>query len=212
MPTFEEEYEKAQQVIQQNPKFKQVFIRLLQKCSQEPHRLDELEPFVQMQPGYEMLNQPPFFPIHWLEQSFMFEELFLDAEDNLYTQADLEGLSEDEFDDLITQYAFQTTEVGLAIMKEYDPKQRLSALFGETPERAEIYLDVLNLATTKRSLAEIDRRIRASDAFESLRSDAEVPLTPGMFVDKLAASGGIVFDKGWVITEEGKELIKVLQT
>jgi hypothetical protein len=36
------------------------------------------------------------------------------------------------------------------------------------------------------------------------RSEGDRPLQPSVFLDKLAATGAIVWSEGWIITEEGK--------
>ena len=74
----------------------------------------------------------------------------------------------------------------------------------------DIYLDVLRFLTTKHSFAEVDRQFRSAIQKGTTQNGSQV--NPGVYVDKLAHAGGIAFDDGWLITKEGRGLLKQLES
>lgn len=209
--TFEYKYERARTIMLQNPKYRWVFFHVLKHCDDgQAHVLQDLEEYVRAEPGYDRLNQPPYFPIHWLDQAYALEQQYLDSAGNLYTWGDVEHMTEDEFDDLVDRYAYVTTDVGRAILREFSPAEGIKGLSGESAARMELYRSSLEFARESRSFAQLDRLIRTSEAFGDVQLDSP-DITPGVFIDKLASLGGIAYDGGWKITDEGEELLKLLE-
>ncbi len=205
--SFEEKVERALKLVRQNPNYRKIFYRILKRCRGEAQPLDDLEQFVDAQPGYAYLKQPPFFPVHWLEQAWALEEAYIDAQGNLYFASDVEDLSEDEFDDLVAQYAYLTTDVGEVALKEANPVRKLEELFAKEPERAGLYVEILQFASSTRSFAEINRFVREW-AKSNGATVGEGGIMPNVLVDRLAEADGVVFDEGWQTTEEGKEFLE----
>jgi hypothetical protein len=81
-------------------------------------------------------------------------------------------------------------------------------LFEIVPERFDTYREVLEFLSNHRSYAEVDALLRDRDILMSGRGGGERPLQPSVFIDKLATAGGITWNDGWVITEEGKEVLE----
>ena len=189
---FDAKLDRARELLEHNPNYRLVFYRILRHCQDGARPLDELEEFVDGQPGYAQLKQPPYFPIHWLEQAFALEEMYLDAEGGLHAAGELAELGEDEFDDLVAQFAFRTTDVGRVLADQADPESRLRQILGESGEK--IVPGVL------------------FEFRQKLQSDTDHPgatTYPGVYVDKLAEAGAIAFDDGWVVTDEGRGLLQV---
>ncbi len=207
---FEYRSGKARKMMQQNPGYRRVFYGLLNKCKGEPVLLSDLETYVPTFPGYEQLRQPPYFPIHWLDEAYALEEMYFDVEGRLYAWEDVEHLTENEFDDLVVAYAYRTTDVGEVMLEEFSPAKQITALMKEIPGREQLYLDLLEFLQTKRNLGEIDRLLRGREELTTTSQDG-VTITPGTFVDKLASVGGAYFDGGWIITDEGRELLEALR-
>ena len=210
--TFDQKFEQACTIMRQNPNFRQVMYKLLKLCNDGvSHPLPELENFVAGQPGYGKLRQPPFFPIHWLCTSYALDEYCLDAQGCELDHAYLAELTEDEFDDAVDQFAYRTSDVGRSCLEEFDPKKWIRVVLDEAPERYGIYLDLLDFLRESHGLAEVDRRIRTSESFIDIAGKGDIQITPGMFIDKLNSVGGITYDGGWKITEEGEELLELLE-
>jgi hypothetical protein len=135
----------------------------------------------------------------------MFE---LDAEGRDVTEQRKQGLSEDEIDDLVADFAFKTNDLGKALLEEFSPADRLDDLLAQVPKRRDTYLEVLEFLCEKRSYAQVDELLRGREILETGPSESDRPMQPSVFIDKLAAVGGIVYDEGWQTSPEGKEYLE----
>lgn len=195
--------EAARTMINQNPKFRLAFYEVLRACGEELRPLDELEELVNATAGFDRLAQPPYFPIRWLADVGALEELYLDGDGGVHDEAKVSALDEDGFDDLVAQFAYRITEAGRAELEALRPSTRLAQLAELEPTRTPVYRELLAFCATKRTFAEINRRMHELGLFSGQSASAETP-TPGVYVDKLAQAGGLVFDAGWLTTEEGR--------
>lgn len=209
--SFAERRRKAEALLHQNPDYRWTLYHVLEKCNDGAvHPLAELEAFVAAQPDFAGPHHAPYFPIAWLEQSFALEECYLDADGRVYTWDDVEPLTEDQFDDLVAQYAYRTTEVGADMLEQFAPQNAIRMLMGESGSRRDIYLDLLRFARTPRNPGELDWHVRTSDAFATERALND-KITPVAFLDKLAGAGGLTFDNGWRTTKEGEDLLEQME-
>ena len=199
--------QKAVTLFQHNPNYLNAFLLIVDACDGEAVALSELEARVAEVPSYEKLKQPPFFPVHWLFEVGCLEELYLDEEGQLINQKAIAQLTEDEFDDLVFEFAYRTTELGRTVRKEFSPKTRLAVLFGDEPDRVAVYEDLLRFLYEKKSFAQIEALLRNRPELATTSRDG-VKLQPSLFVDKLSATGAIAYHEGWQITEEGKEMVE----
>ena len=208
--SFQDRRAAAENLIEQNPKIRWALYHVLAHCSdRKPHRLDELERFVADEPGFLKLKLAPYFPVHWLEEAFALEELYVDAEGRALTADDVAPLSEDEFDDLIVQYAFRITDVGNEILQQFSPIDAMRELLNEGAHRRSIYLDILEFACEPRGVSDIDRLLRDNEDFAAVKAQ-NANMAPTVFLDRLASVGGLVYDGGWRTTQEGKELLAIV--
>jgi hypothetical protein len=170
--------------------------------------LHELEAFILELPEAKSATQPPYFLIQWLADTGALDVFELDTEGKDITDERKARLSEDEIDDLAIDIAYQTNEVGVAVIGEFNTATRLMNLLAIVPERFDTYIEILSFLEELRPYAEVDALLRDRDILMLGRSEDERPLQPSVFIDKLAAAGGIAWDDGWIITEEGKELLE----
>ena len=209
--SFEERYAEAQKMLTQNATVRWVLYHILEWCNEgRAVPLAELETAIAAEPGFATTRQVPYFMVSWLEQSFALDECYLDADGKVYTWEDVEPLSEDEFDDLVAQYAYVTNEVGRAALKEFSPEAGVRGLINLHPDRRDLYLDVLEYCIQTRNFAQVERRIRQSDAFARVR-ETNPDITPSVFIDKLSGAGSLSYEDGWKTTKEGTELLKHLK-
>ena len=209
--SFAERRVKAEALLHRNPDYRWTLYHVLEHCNDGAiHPLPELEQFVAAQPDFAGSHHAPYFPIAWLERAFALEECYLDANGKAYFWEDVEPLTEDEFDDLVAQYAYRTTDVGADVLAQFAPQEAIRVLLGESEARRSIYLDLLTFARTLRNPGEIDWHVRTSDAFAAVRAENE-DITPVAFLDKLAGAGGLTFDNGWRITKEGEDLLEQME-
>jgi hypothetical protein len=170
-----------------------------------------LEDFIVEQPENKSVTQPPYFLIQWLVDAGSLDTYELDAEGNDVTNERKEGLDEDEIDDLVADTAYRTNEAGLAVIEKFSPKNRTMELLAIVPERFDTYIEMLDFLTERRSFAEVSKLLLGRDVLMSGRNADDRPLQPSVFIDKLADAGSIAWSDGWIITEEGKELLEVIR-
>ena len=184
---------------------------ILKVCSQQDWPLDELEDFILSRDEFAKATQPPYFLIQWLVKSGALDSWEIDARGQELTPDRLEGLSEDEIDDLAVNTVYRANQVGAIILDEFSPKTRLSQLLELKPGRYDTYIEVLEFLQEKHSLAEIYKLLQDNPVLMDGRTYSEGPMLPSVFIDKLSAAGGITFREGWMITEEGKELLNSIK-
>lgn len=209
--SYEQRVEKACTLLLQNPTNRPILYRILKICRPQRMRLHQLEEQIQQQPEFSIVVHPPYFLIQWLVDVGALDTFDLDEDGNDVSPEQLEGLTVDEADDLIADTAFQTSAVGLDVIEEFSPQSRLIEVMNIVPERYDTYLEILEFLTERRPLSEIYELLRDRDVLMSGRDPGDNPIQPSVFVDKLADSGGIIFDKGWQITPEGKELLEAIK-
>lgn len=202
----EDAFEKAHVLFQHNPNYRKVFLAILGECSSSPIKLEDLERLIQNLPSYEKLKQPPYFPISWLCDVACLEESYVDHEGALHSGESLLELDEDEFDDLVATFAYQTTPLGSDIRAHFNPTKRLTSLIESESDRQAVYEDLLHYLTEKRTFAQIAAFLDGREELITTSKDG-VALQPSLFIDKLDAIGAIAFDAGWQITPEGKEYL-----
>jgi hypothetical protein len=209
--SFEEKVEHACHLLLANSLNRPSLYQILKACSTGRWLLADLEQHIQERPEFSTATQPPYFLVQWLVDAHALDEFDLDAAGEVLEPQRFEGLSEDEIDDLIEDFAFETNEVGAEVLERFSPKHRLMELLDIVPERYDTYIEVLGFLEQKRPFAEVDALLRGREILRSGREPGEPPMQPSVFIDKLAAAGGAVWSDGWQITEEGKELLETIR-
>jgi hypothetical protein len=209
---FEQNVDRTIQLLLSNNLNRPTLYRILCATVTEPMRLFDLEALIQAMPEFKNATQPPYFLIEWLVKTEALSFTEVDAQGIPITDEQREGKTEDEIDDLIEDMIIETTAVGREALAVFDPQQRLADLLQNVPERFDTYLEVLDFLTEKHSYNEVDQLLRDRPILMSGRVQNDRPMQPSVFVDKLAAAGGIIFDKGWVITPEGRAVLKAART
>jgi hypothetical protein len=208
---FAEGFDKTCALLRANPLYRPVLFRILTYCDGARRELPELEEYVAALPEFAQSTHPQYFLIMWLAESDALDMFEIDAEGAVLSDERKAGLSADEIDDLVEGWSFETNEIGRAVIGEFEPRQRLLELLTSVPERYETYVEVLGFLEKRRSFAEVDALLRGRDVLMVGREPGDRPLQPSVFVDKLAAYGGINFNNGWMVTKEGKELLDAIR-
>jgi hypothetical protein len=162
-------------------------------------------------PEFAKATQPPYALIEWLLDAKAIEQHDLDEQGIEVTDEQKAGKSEDEIDDLVADYAFQTNEVGLAVIAEFKPLNRLAGLLESVPERYDTYREVLEFLRVRRSMLEVDNLLRGRDILMSGRNPDDRPMQPSVFIDKLAAAGAILYNEGWQLSIDGEEFLAAIE-
>jgi hypothetical protein len=139
------------------------------------------------------------------------ETFELDEQGEVVVETQKEGLNEDEIDDLVFGFAYRTTEAGLEVVERMSPQARLFSLLEIAPEYYDTYLEVLDYLCEKHSMAEVDTLLRGRPVLLARREPGDRPIQASVFIDKLERAGGIVWQGGWTITDEGRELLEAIR-
>lgn len=208
--TFEQQCDRVRAIVANGRSSHREILRKILELCRSRHELGDIERQVQGFPEYAYAAQNPYRMIVYLVDCGGLAKLDLDENGDVVTPERTQGLTEDEVDDLILTYAFETTDAGRVVADELAPKNRLGKLLTAMPERAQSYLDVLRLCAEPQSMAAIDELFAGRDlsALASLNTGSSVTLKPSVFVDKLERAGGIVWKDGWVITDAGRTYLE----
>jgi hypothetical protein len=149
----------------------------------------------------------PYFLIEDLYLRDGLDKIELDSSYAEITPRHKQGLSEDEVDDLIHDYAYQTTPIGTMVIKSLDPRKRFKEFTVEFPELTKTAYEVLEFLKEKRSMGSIDNLLRDTAALKNNGIDGR-PLQSSVLVDKLERSGCIYWNDGWIISKGGKRVME----
>jgi hypothetical protein len=205
--TFADKVAKVEEAVFRSPLHRELLYKVLKYC-RSMQALQDIEERIATYPEFTQAGQSQYILITYLIKAGGLETFDLDEEGQVITKEQKAGLSEDEIDDLVMSFAYQTTEAGLAVVEKMSPKTRLMELLDVTPSYYDTYLEVLEYLQEKHSTTEIDTLLRGRPVLMAQRDPLERPIQPSVFIDKLERAGGIVWQDGWVTTDEGKELLR----
>lgn len=211
--TFEEQVEHLRATLTRNPRFREIEHRVLGLClTRQPLRV--LEDAITAMPEFKTCGQNQYRILVYLEDAGGLERFEVNESGAVVTAEMTEGLTDDEIDDLIADYAFQTTEAGRAVYDGMKPEQRMADLMKLMPARTATYCEVLEFCQQPRAFKEIDALLRGRDILKagSLNPMTNIPLQPSVFVDNLERCGGIVWDGAWKLTDGGRKYLEVLKS
>ena len=207
--SFDDRVEKVRIAVHRSPLHREILYKLLMYC-REARLLKDAEEEIASYPEFREAGQAPYILMTYLIKADGLEVFELDSAGAVITDEQKIGLNENELDDLIADFAYQSTEAGLAAAYEMSPEQRLNDLLGVTPAYYDTYLEVLGFLSEKRSFADVDQLLRGRDALYANCGPGDRPVQPSIFIDKLERAGVIFWDEGWLTTEEGIQLREAL--
>lgn len=195
-----------------NPRFREIYYAILDFC-QEQRTLGAVEAMVGELAEFEHCGQNQYRLIINLEDAGALDRLELDEEGNRVTEEMKEGLTEDEVDDLVLDYAFIDTEAGRDVSAQMQPEKRMDDLMNLFPKRAKTYCQVLDFCKQPRTFQEIDSLLRGAEVLKtgSANTITNVPLQPSVFIDQLERSGGLVWKGSWNVTEGGRRYLELME-
>lgn len=210
--TFEERVANLEHTVTRNSRFREIEYQTLGFCL-ERRSLREVEEFIASVPEFKTCGQNQYRLMIYLEDAGGLERFEVDEAGTIVTDEMKEGLTEDEIDDLVVDYAFVTTDEGRAVYEKMKPEKRMEDLMKVMPARSATYCEVLEFCQQPRSFKEIDSLLRGRDILKagSRNPMTNIPLQPSVFVDNLERSGGIVWDGAWKITEGGRRYLEAVK-
>lgn len=203
--SFDERVARLERAVSRHPLHKEINLEILRFC-QGQRVLQEVEEHVLSMPQAAQATLSAYRLIANLERAGGLERFSLDADGQILTSAQLEGLTEDQVDDLVSDYAFQTTDEGETVVADASPKNRIDHLLDEDPQLMDTYAGLLSFFEEGgRSYDSVCELMRGSDALLKTMTDGSTQrMQPSVFVDRLERAGAIEWDGGWTLTEGGR--------
>ena len=204
---------KVTEAVTRNPLQRELFYKVLSFC-QESKPLREIEQMVMALPGFERTSANAYHFIAVMENAGGLERFELDDEGDVVDDARKAGLTEDEIDDLVAEYAFMTTPAGQAVVEQHTPRARIIELLGLVPERRDTYIELMEfLAEEPRTYNEVTQLLDGRDVLWHLDSKGNPELMqPSVFLDKLHDAAAIEWQQGWKLSEEGRAYLDELKS
>ena len=204
---------KVTEAVTRNPLQRELFYKVLSFC-QESKPLREIEQMVMALPGFERTSANDYHFIAVMENAGGLERFELDDEGDVVDDARKAGLTEDEIDDLVAEYAFMTTPAGQAVVEQHTPRARIIELLGLVPERRDTYIELMEfLAEEPRTYNEVTQLLDGRDVLWHLDSKGNPELMqPSVFLDKLHDAAAIEWQQGWQLSEEGRAYLDELKS
>lgn len=187
---------------------REVLYKILVHCA-TAREFSEVEDFAAAQDEfvYSHIIQTPFTLVQMLLRAGGLEQTPLDEAGNPIEESRLEGLSDDEVDDLIATYRLSTTEAGVRAAELLSPEKRLQSQIWQKPHRAETFCKVLGFCRTPRKFPEIQDYFKSEPGLVLDKVQANHTLSPDFYVDRLEKAGGLVWRGAWVTTEAGVRVL-----
>lgn len=212
IPSLQARAERLDAAINKHPLHREMYWRVLQFCK-ERRDLREIEAMVEQLPEFKYGMQNQYHLVCVLEKNFGLDRFELGEDGREVLPQEKEGLAPDEADELVWGYAFQTTDAGAAVAERYQPQVRIDDLLREVPERRETYLELLEYFDVRpRTYNDVSSLLKGRPVLMAGRAPNERPLQASVLVDNLERAGGVVWDEGWRLTDEGREYLKTKST
>ncbi len=205
--SFVEKIDKVAACVTRHPLYREILYNVLGYCKEEK-LLQDIEQEITTYPEWARCTQNQYALVMSLVKAGGLEFIERDANGNIVTEADKEGLTEDEAEDLVETFNFKTTEAGAAFIEAYNPAERLAVEFERTPDRVSVYNEVLEfIAGEPRTIDDINALLEGREIGTYVNGRYET-IKPSVFVDKLEHAGAIVWDKKWILTKEGEAYLE----
>ncbi len=202
--------ERVMAVVMKQPLHREILYKTLGFC-RERRGLTDVEQEIATYPEFKHATQNQYRLISFLADGGGLDRLELDDVGEIVTQDTKAGLSEDEIDDLVASYAFVTTEAGVAVFDELDPRRRILDLLDTMPEYLDTFARVLEFCASARTYMEIEDLLNESGLCWSGVTEDEDAVHPSYFVNNLEKAGALVWDEGWLLSDEGRAILKSIR-
>ena len=204
---FEASVERVKSALHRRGSFTEIMRKALGFCTQQ-RSFSEVEAEIATYPEFRYVEYSQAALLDILVQVGALEKRNLDKSGGIVPVARLRALSEDDRDDLVVAYALETTEAGKAAIADMEPAERLQALFAEAPERNETYLRVMEFCRIPRTFDEVSTLLKDAAPAKSRNPYTDLPLYPSAYLGHLEGAGGLLWDEGWILTEDGAAFLE----
>ena len=204
---FEASVERVKSALHRRGSFTEIMRKALGFCTQQ-RSFSEVEAEIATYPEFRYVEYSQAAILDILVQVGALEKRNLDKSGGIVPVARLRALSEDDRDDLVVAYALETTEAGKAAIADMEPAERLQALFAEAPERNETYLRVMEFCRIPRTFDDVSALLKDAASAKSRNPYTDLPLYPSAYLGHLEGAGGLLWDEGWILTEDGAAFLE----
>ena len=207
--SFDERVEAILHLVNAAPLHREIYVKLLGFCTQR-RTLGEAEDEVGGYPEFPQAALSNYRLVRNLVDAGALDWFELDADGEPLAEVREAGLSPDEADDLVADFAVETSEAGAAAAERMRPERRLEELLDREPQRSGALLDVLTFCQEPHSLGQIADFLEQGGFLDNLRAATGQPLQPSFFVDMLERAGVIEWQGSWRITAGGRFALEQL--
>lgn len=210
--SFEQRCDILEDAIARSSLHREILYKTLVFCI-ERRGLSEVEAEIATYPEFKLATQAPYHLIRVLEETGGLDRIEHDEMGAIVTSEQREGLTEDEIDDLVWSYSFETTALGRAVIKRHESRTRIFELLDIVPERKGTYIEVMRFCQEEpRTYKEIEEFFAGrDDALFATFNGQQQSIQPSVFLDKLEKAAGVVWDEGWILTQGGEEILEELE-
>jgi hypothetical protein len=208
--SFEARAARVMAAVNKQPLHREILYKTLGFC-RERRALTAVEDEIATYPEFKYAGQNQYRLISILAEAGGLDRLELDDEGEIVTEEMKAGLSEDEIDDLVASYAFETTDAGEAVFEELNPRRRILDLLETEPERVETFGQVLEFCQSSRTYEEIEELLKDSGLQWSGVESDETAVHPSYFVSTLERVGALVWSDGWLLSDEGRAILQSIR-
>lgn len=207
--SFDRRVEAILRLVNAAPLHREIYVKLLGFCAQR-RTLGEAEDEVGGYPEFPQAALSNYRLVRNLVNAGALDWIELDADGEPLAEERKAGLSPDEADDLVADFAVETNEAGAAAAERMRPERRLEELLDREPQRSGALLDVLTFCQEPHSLGQIADFLEQGGFLDNLRAATGQPLQPSFFVDMLERAGVIEWQGSWRITAGGRFALEQL--
>ena len=205
----EDEFNRVYDSVTKQPLHREVLLAILSYCETARDQAD-VEAHVASLPEAAGAMQSPYRLMQQLVAAGGLTCTELDAQGNEVLPAAKEGLSEDELDDLVQGWRYETTNAGKQVAAYFAPARRMARLLDVHPTAAAAYSQVMRYCEQPRSRNDLAAFIEREHLLETIQ--AVLPkgseLRPSVLMDKLEAAGMLAWQNGWTITDAGRRYLQ----
>ncbi|CDX04471.1 hypothetical protein DesLBE_2241 [Desulfitobacterium sp. LBE] len=162
------------------PAYSAILYKILVYCT--PARLSsDVERTILSFPEMKGGLQSPLTLLGWLEEAGGIEQIPVNEQESMWS----------------------TTMAGRSVVETESYENRLVRLLDQETHYGDIYWQVLKACLSPKSRIEIESILSGTPVLENSG------ILPSFFIESLEKAGGLSWDKKWITTEAGKDLLKI---
>jgi len=111
------------------------------------------------------------------------------------------GLEPTDFSEV--SFLVSSTEAGLLVAEDLNPRNRLEALFATHPTSVAVFKQVLHYCNEPRSFSQVKAHLQELGYATAPNKEGKPVVNPSFVLENLQAAGAVWWKEGWQTTEDG---------